>query len=96
MWPYFNVPVEGHIGQVLLYSKNMSTYFFQINRILEKTLREIADYTLFNPIPVLEELWNHSRYQDNEIFKEYVKIFFPTKQNLGKDSKRNSRRIHII
>jgi hypothetical protein len=42
----------------------MSTYFFQINRILEKTLREIADYTLFNPIPVLEELWNHSRYQE--------------------------------
>ena len=59
----------------------MSTYFFP---------KEIADYTLFNLIPVLEELWNHSRYQDNEIFKEYVKIFFPNKQNLGKASKRNS------
>jgi hypothetical protein len=57
---------------------------------LEKTLKEIADYTLFNLIPVLEELWNHSRHQDNEIFKEYVKIFFPNKQNLGKASKKNS------
>ena len=57
---------------------------------MEKTPKEIADYTLFNLIPVLEELWNHSRYQDNEIFKEYVKIFFPNKQNLGKASKRNS------
>jgi hypothetical protein len=50
---------------------------------LEKTPKEIADYTLFNLIPVLEELWNHSRYRDNE-------IFFPNKQNLGKASKRNS------
>jgi hypothetical protein len=61
----------------------MSTYVFQINRILEKTLKDIADYTLFNLILVLEELWNHSRYQDNG-------IFFPTKHNLGKASKRNS------
>ena len=57
---------------------------------MEKTLKEIADYTLFNLILVLEELWNHSRYQDNGILKEYVKIFFPNKQNLGKASKRNS------
>jgi hypothetical protein len=68
----------------------MSTYVFQINRILEKTPKEIADYTLFNLILVLEELWNHSRYQDNGILKEYVKIFFPNKQNLGKASKKNS------
>jgi hypothetical protein len=66
----------------------MSTYFFQINRILEKTPKEIADNTLYNLILVLEELWNHSRYQDNKILKEYVKIFFPNKQNLGKDSKK--------
>jgi hypothetical protein len=41
---------------------------------LEKTLKEIADYTLFNLILALEELWNYSRYQDNGILKEYVKI----------------------
>jgi hypothetical protein len=52
----------------------MSAYFFQINRILEKTPKEIADNTLYNLILVLEELWNHSRYQDNKILKEYVKI----------------------
>ena len=57
---------------------------------MEKTPKEIADYTLFNLILVLEELWNHSRYQDNGILKEYVKIFFPNKQNLGKASKKNS------
>ena len=57
---------------------------------MEKTPKEITDYILFNLIPVLEELWSHSRYQDNDIFKEYVKIFFPNKQNLGKASERNS------
>ena len=57
---------------------------------MEKTPKEIADNTLYNLILVLEELWNHSRYQDNGILKEYVKIFFPNKQNLGKASKRNS------
>jgi hypothetical protein len=35
--------------------------FFQINGIWEKTLKEPADYTLFNLVPVLEELWNHRR-----------------------------------
>ena len=57
---------------------------------MEKTPTEIADYTLFNLILVLEELWNHGRYQDNGILKEYIKIFFPSKQNLGKASKKNS------
>ena len=94
MLPYFNVPVEGHIGQILLYSNNMSTYFFKINRILEKTLKEIEDYTLFNLILVLEELWNHSRYQDNGILQEYVKYSFQINRIWEKPLKKTV--IHII
>jgi len=73
----------------------MSKYLFQINRILEKNLKEPGDYTLFNLIPVLEELWNHKRYRTMKYSKNISKYFFQINRIWGKASKR-SRRTHII
>jgi hypothetical protein len=50
--------------------------FFQINGIWEKTLKEPADYTFFNLVPVLEELWNHRRYRTMKYLKSISKYFF--------------------
>jgi hypothetical protein len=50
--------------------------YVKINGIWEKTLKEPADYTLFNLVPVLEELWNHRRYRTMKYLKSISKYFF--------------------